>query len=235
MADIYIDDVIASDFWMGVDARELVREIDAIRDDETITLHVHSPGGLIGDGVYIIDALRRHPGRIEAQIRGTAASMAAMIVVATADHVAIAKGGRIMLHRPVAGTVGDDIDHDETAQVLRGYLNDFADWLGRRMRSGQSEVLDLLEHGKEIWYTSAEAVSVGLADEETGALNSEGLSVQGRKFAAQYFRNPPPDLTHETAIFSLNQEGQRDADQFKDALGKLSETMRGASCQKPMT
>ncbi|MBU8834654.1 Clp protease ClpP, partial [Mycolicibacterium goodii] len=78
-AEILIYDEI--DPWFGVSAGDFANDLNALEADE-IVVGINSPGGIVFDGIAIMNALKRHPARIVTRIDGLAASAASFIAMA---------------------------------------------------------------------------------------------------------------------------------------------------------
>ncbi len=147
--------------WFGVWASDLVQELDSITAP-VIELHVNSPGGDAFEGIAIMNALRKHPARVEAFVDGMAASAASYIVVGGADEVVMGLGAELMVHNPKMGTYGDAAFHRGSADRLDKIAGDMAGIYTRKAGGTREEWLAAM--ASESWYTAEEAVAAGLAD-----------------------------------------------------------------------
>src|SRR4051812_7340036 len=95
-ADVYIYDEIGASFWGGVDAAQFVAGLGAL-DVQKINLFLNSPGGAAWDGIAIMNALRRHPAKVDVTVDGIAASIASVIAMA-GDTVTMNRGSEMMVH-----------------------------------------------------------------------------------------------------------------------------------------
>ena len=62
-------------WWLGVNALDLVADLDAITSPK-IRVEINSPGGDVFDGIAIYNALRNHPAHVTTRVDGIAASIA---------------------------------------------------------------------------------------------------------------------------------------------------------------
>lgn len=160
-ADVYLYDVIGD--W-GVTAGDFV---DAIKGLGTapIALHVNSPGGDVWDGVAIYNAIRNHPGQVTVHVEGIAASAASFIAMA-GDQVLMAKGSTMMIHDALMLTIGNAADHTDGAQLLEKISATIAEIYADRAGGEAGDWRAAMQAGTDgTWYTAAEAVAAGLADE----------------------------------------------------------------------
>src|SRR5690606_8982099 len=59
----------------GLSAKEFVQALDELPEDTTeVHLHINSPGGMVWEGLAILNALRQHRARVVAIVDGIAAS-----------------------------------------------------------------------------------------------------------------------------------------------------------------
>lgn len=182
-AEIYLYDSIG--FW-GVPASAFVRELREI-DASRIALHINSPGGEVFDGIAIHTALKDHPAEIEVRVDGLAASIASVIAMA-GDRVEMAKHATMMIHEPWSIVLGDAEDMRKEAEVLDQLGGTIAGVYDERAGGGV-ETWRARMHD-ESWYTAAEAVEVGLADEVSGDDEDEAEN----RFDLSIFKNTPSEL-----------------------------------------
>jgi len=148
-------------WWLGVNALDLVADLDAITAPR-IRVEINSPGGDVWEGVAIYNALRNHPAEIVTRIDGMAASIASVIFQA-GDRRIVHASSQMMIHNAWGMTVGDHQDHADMVGILRQQDNVIA---GIYAAHGDNDA----EHFKalmdaETWMVGDEIVSNGLADE----------------------------------------------------------------------
>lgn len=187
---IYLYGPIGS--WFGVDAQEMVKEINAVKAD-TLHLRIDSDGGDIFSARAIKTAIMQHPAKTIAHVDGLAASAASFIAMG-ADEVEVVEGGFLMIHNAlsVLDILGyfniDDIDEliEDLGKErsLHEKLNDSiaADYV---KRSGNSleKVKEWMD--EETWFTAEEAVANKLADRVY-----DGKPVEGSYDLSVYAKAP---------------------------------------------
>jgi len=195
--------------WWDVPARAFVDEINGL-DTNQINLFLNSPGGEVGDGVAIFNALKRHKASVTVTVDGSALSIASVIAQA-GDKRLMAQGSALMIHEPWIGAVGDAEFMRKMALQLDGDADEIAGIYADRAGGEASEWRDRMKD--ETWFRPQEAVDAGLADDVvrygTGAKNL----IEGRSFALSRFKhvpdwapkaenrpNPEPDPAPETPI-----------------------------------
>lgn len=96
-------------------------------EERVITLQINSPGGVITDGLAIIDTMHFIDAKIMTVAIGQAASMAAVILAAGTKGMRTAtKNSEVLLHQPLGGASGQASDIILAAQHIertRGNIN----------------------------------------------------------------------------------------------------------------
>lgn len=157
-ASVFIFDEIGGS--AGVDANELVRDLEAITAPE-IKVRINSPGGSMFDSIAISNALRHHSSRVTTYVDGIAASGASIIAVA-GDEVVMMPGSQMMIHD--AGMMQDGNAEDMRAASV--FLDRQSDVVaGVYQVKGGGDAADWRELMQaETWMFAREAVTLGLAD-----------------------------------------------------------------------
>ena len=83
----------------GITAQQFSEDLKALGDISHISLHIHSPGGDVFDGIAIYNLLNKHPAKVTVQIDGLAASMASVIAMA-GDRIVMPENALMMIHKP---------------------------------------------------------------------------------------------------------------------------------------
>jgi ATP-dependent protease ClpP protease subunit len=189
-------------YW-GITASDFVRELSGL-NVAAIDLHVSSPGGEIFDGFAIYEALRSHQAQVTTYIDGLAASIASVIAMA-GDRIVIAPYGELMIHDGSGFCVGDAAEMRRMAELLDRQSNKiaqvYADRAGGTPEEWRQRMVD------ETWFSAAEAVEAGLADEiastQTSADDNSPENLSGRPVTAhaEPIAAPPlvPVVTAQTA------------------------------------
>jgi ATP-dependent protease ClpP protease subunit len=167
-AEVWIYDVIGKDFWgEGVSAKAFAEDLEALRDVDSLTVRINSPGGDVFDGNTIYNALHRFPAEVVVAVDGVAASAAALVAMA-GDTVEMAENAMMMIHEASGGVYGRAAEHRHIADVLDKVNENQITAFATKAEASREKVAAWLE--EETWFTAAEAVEAGLADEVTGAL-----------------------------------------------------------------
>jgi ATP-dependent protease ClpP protease subunit len=157
-ATVHLFDEIG--YW-GTSAGDFINELKAITAP-TIELRVNSPGGEIFEGYAIYNALAGHPAEITAYVDGLAAS-AASFIVQSADRIIMQETSQMMIHDGIGFVFGNASDFREQADLLDKLSGQIADIYAARTGIPAADWRTAML--AETWYTAAEAVDAGLADE----------------------------------------------------------------------
>jgi len=151
----------------GVSAKEFASALGALPADvHTINLHINSPGGLVYEGIAILNQLRQHSARVVAIVDGLAASAASFIATGS-DEVRMAPNTQLMIHDAwglaigPAATVRDAADRLD--RISDNIASIYAAKAGGTTEDWRSAML------AESWYSAEEAIAAGLADSIVGA------------------------------------------------------------------
>ena len=125
VAKITIDRAIGSDWapdWIKdftgeLAARDLINEIEAMGELDTIQLEISSPGGDVASGIRIFNYLKSHQAKVEVTVTGRACSIASVIMLA-GDSRVMATGAQVMIHR-ASGLVCDFINAEEAEEIAK--------------------------------------------------------------------------------------------------------------------
>ena len=142
-------------------AKQFIDELEALGDVDLLRVNIASQGGSVMEGVAIYNALRKHGAKVRTVIESGALSMASYIFLA-GDEREIPANGFIMLHPPQTEAVGDDVDMEKTAQMLKtirsAMVETYAD------RTGQTiEQIEALMADGGSWLSAQQALDLGFA------------------------------------------------------------------------
>lgn len=165
-AELILYGEIASESWWGdeVTPRQFGEELAALGDVAEIVVRINSPGGDVFAANAIYTRLKDNAATITVKIDGWAAS-AATIIAAAGDKVLIARNGVMMYHDPAMNLRGyfkaDELEKQIAALAV--IKNSIVNALAMKTGKTEEEVSEIMK--AETWYTGAEAVENGFADE----------------------------------------------------------------------
>lgn len=164
-ADIYIYDEIGG---LGITAVDFANQLSDLGDVSDIRLRINTPGGGVFVGIAIFNLLKNHKANITAYIDGLAASMGSVIAMA-ADRIIMPENALMMIHNPWGGAVGDAQEMRKIADVLDKVKSSLMSVYINRSGKTEAEISAIMD--AETWYTGAEAVEAGFADELAPAMD----------------------------------------------------------------
>lgn len=152
---------IVGDEWDGFVSDEVVQMLAGVTQD-SLDVHINSPGGFVWEGIAIKNHLTAHRANITVIIDGLAASMGSFIAM-SGDTVRMHRSAMMMIHNPWTVSAGeaDDLrkDADMLDKVRDALIGAYMDKSGK----SRDEILDIMN--AETWLTAEEAVEMGFADE----------------------------------------------------------------------
>lgn len=162
-AEVLIHEAIGEDwFGNGLTSKRFVQELNDLGEVDEILVRINSPGGAVFDGVAIYNALKEHRARIDVLVEGLAASIASVIAMA-GDRIRMGEGALMMIHNPWTLAIGDADDLRKTAETLDQVTEALIDIYQARTGLSRDEIRTMLD--AETWFTAAQAVEKGFADE----------------------------------------------------------------------
>lgn len=149
-------------------------------DVNLIEVEINSPGGVVTDGIAMVNALREHPAIVHTYNAGQAASMGSVLLL-SGDRAFIPDNAMTFIHKPLTVAIGnaddmrkgaDELDKFEAA-ISKTYMASF---------NGSDEELKKLI-ALETWHTANEIkerfsnVTVIESGEQKAAATSEPLEI----------------------------------------------------------
>ncbi len=163
----------------GFTLNEVVDALASVGRGTDIVVRLNSGGGLAQEGVAIFNALKAHRGNVDLSVEAIAAS-AASIIAMGGDRITMRTGAVMMIHDPMAFTVGTAADHEKSVEMLDVIAISLADVYAERTGLDVKEVRADMK--AETWLTSEEAVERGYADvaddEADGAAEATAFNYQ---------------------------------------------------------
>lgn len=136
--------------------------LDTLKSAGDVLLRLNSPGGSVTEGNAIFDMLRRHPGKVVAQVDGLAASMASLIMLAGVP-VRMAENALLMIHNPSISGGGDSSTLRKNATLLDSIKANMLAVYSAKTKKPKSEISAMLD--AETWMTAAQAKAAGFIDQ----------------------------------------------------------------------
>ena len=160
--DVY-DDIGGGLFGGGVSAADFAGALSSVRG--ALDVHINSGGGVVWDGIAIMNAIKGHKGKVTTIVDGLAASIASVIFQAGHERV-VQPGAMLMIHDAFAPFEGNADEMAKMAKTLDQVSDNLAGIYASRAGGSRGEWRALMH--EETWFTAEESVSRGLADRVAG-------------------------------------------------------------------
>jgi len=142
------------------DGMEFTNQFKKVENNnKKVIVKLHTYGGSVFDGNLIYNTLINSLSDIEIHIVGIAASMGAVISLAS-DKVYMVENGYIMIHAPSGGTYGTAIDHENNIKLLRSIEANFIKKLSEKTAKGEDYVNKWMTGDN--WFDANQALQEGL-------------------------------------------------------------------------
>lgn len=175
---------------------------------ERIVVNIHSPGGLVNEGLAIHDALASHNAEIETVVFGMTAS-AATIIAQAGNVRKMSKNALYLVHKAWNFVIGNENDLLLALEDIRMVDDRIADIYSRRSGRERDFFLELMNEkdGRGIWLDSEKAMDHGLIDQEVEPMKA-AASVSTAMFNSKFMPDLPSDsnITVEETITIKNGE-----------------------------
>lgn len=148
----------------GISAKQFITQLREVESTKNMRLLIDSPGGDCEQGLTIFDALIATGADITADIIGTAASMASVIMLA-APKRRIAENGRVMIHRVTGGSYGNADDLEAATKLCRQFEDRIVKLYMKATGKDETAIRELMKAQMGTWFFGSEAVDAGFCDE----------------------------------------------------------------------
>lgn len=157
-------DIGANWFGDGITATSFKSDWDQIKNRPQIKVLINSFGGSVFEALAIYNIINQARERVSVEVLGVAASAASVVALAGKD-LLMREGSFFMIHKPLAGVVGNADDMREVAETLDKIEGQILGIYGNRSALLREEIAAAMR--KETWYTAEEALEAGFADSIT--------------------------------------------------------------------
>ncbi|MEY5098879.1 MAG: hypothetical protein RJA36_1598 [Pseudomonadota bacterium] len=197
-AHIYVYDVI--DAWWGASASALIEALAGV-GDQTVHLHINSPGGDVFEARAMASAIVAHPGQVISHIDGMAASAATYLALA-ASEVRMTEGGLFMIHNSWTLAYGNKNELRATADLLDKIDGTITNDYTKRTGASADQVRAWMD--AETWFTAQEALDHKFID----AIDPASKKEQARWNLSAYANAPQLSQPEEPPLEQLLQAHQ---------------------------
>lgn len=200
-AELYIYGEIAGtqDWGDEITPQMMQEQLNAL-DGADLDIYINSGGGEVFAGQAIYSMLKRYSGKKTVHIDGIAASIASVIAMA-GDKIIMPENAMMMIHKAWSVCIGNSDDMQKLANDLIKLDGVIAGVYAAKTGKEAEEIAEAMAN--ETWFTAAEAVEYGIADEiEDGkaiaaSISGDILSINGQSIDLREYKNPPKALAAE--------------------------------------
>lgn len=159
--DMFLYDVIGSDTFGGIGARQVADELKNVPEGATLNVRINSPGGDVFDGLAIYNLLSQKKGKKIMFVDGLAASIASVIAMG-GDEVVMASESEMMIHEAWTMTAGNAKELRDLADRLETSNSNISAIYQRKTGQPADKIAEMM--AAETWMTPAMAVELKFAD-----------------------------------------------------------------------
>lgn len=199
--DMIVDTEEEAAWWGGVSAEAFVKEMARIKA-KTIHVRVNSPGGSVFGGRAMEQAIRQHKSEVIVHVDGLAASAASFLVL-PADHIEMAPGSFMMIHKAWAFMGGNADEYIKQAELLNQIDDSLAETYSRKTGIAANDVKLMM--ASETWLEANTAVAQGFADSVTEDKPRNSIDWD----LSAYARAPKIDTFHDEPPKGPDREAMR--------------------------
>ena len=137
--------------------------LDSVDPGKDISIYINSPGGSVNAGLGIYDTMQFVSSDVATICTGMAASMAAVLLVASAEGKRSAlTHSRVMIHQPMGGVQGQASDIEITAREIQKLKKELYTIIANHSHTDFDKVW--ADSDRDYWMTSQEAKEYGMID-----------------------------------------------------------------------
>lgn len=158
---IDVTDVIG---YFGVSARDFLDRVKGAGSFSSVEININSPGGDVIDGFVMYDGLRALGVPITANVIGTAASMASVVLLAAdPDKRNIAENAQVMIHRVTSGAGGNADELEAAAKITKQFEDRIVAVYVERTGNDEEQIREWMKTSQGTWFMGQEAIDAGFA------------------------------------------------------------------------
>jgi ATP-dependent protease ClpP protease subunit len=203
--DMIVGSDLEAEWFGGVSPGRFQAQLAAMTGP--VALRINSPGGDVFGARAIVQAMREYPGEITAHVDGYAASAASLIAVG-AGRLVMAEGSFLMIHKAWTLAMGNADEMLATAELLEKVDGTLADTYAAKGKGDAAHYAALMT--AETWFTPAEALAEGLADDVVQAPAKAAATSSTTWNLSAYQRPPAPVAIADTPVPSDDGAAEKD-------------------------
>ena len=185
VAEISIFGDIGDSFWSaGVTPDDFKKEFDAIRGSKSIKVFINSYGGDVFDGFTIYNIIASERPKVSVEVLGIAASAASAIALAGSS-LLMREGSFFMIHNAWGMAMGPADEMRKMAEVLDKISGELISLYENHSDLDEKQIRAYMDDEK--WFTAAEAVEAGFADEIGETVEAAAsIAIDTKKYAYKH-------------------------------------------------
>lgn len=130
--------------YFGVSYKSFKQQLADLKGSNIIEVDITSPGGIVTDGIAIMNALVETDATIHVYINAMAASIASVIVMG-ADRIFIPTNSRMMVHKPLTALWGNTDDLEKAKSMLDSAETAMVAAYQRHFKGSDDDIRALME------------------------------------------------------------------------------------------
>lgn len=187
-SDIYIFGDITSWEWQESDKSSytLSKELQELKDVDTINVHINSYGGEVAEGLAIYNMLKNHKAKIKTYCDGFACSIASVIFMAGDERI-MNNASLLMIHNAWTYGYGNANDFRKLADDLDTITQASINAYMERVNITEEELKELLDN--ETWLLPSDALEMGFATSIVNEQQQNSIAASARKALFNLVKN----------------------------------------------
>lgn len=179
----------------GFNEEDFLKEIREIPADNALEISINSFGGSVYTALSIYSLLKAHKGEVTFRVDGAAMSAATIITSVPNAKVIVPQGSMMMIHKVSSYVEGNTDDFRKAADDMEKLEGDILNIYAEKTGKTVDEIKPLVD--AETYFTAAEAVEFGLADETDASKTVENyqsgdkVMLNGLEVSAKVFERAP--------------------------------------------
>ena len=200
----------------GFNEEDFLKEIREIPEDNALEISINSFGGSVYTALSIYSLLKAHKGEITFRVDGAAMSAATIITSVPNAKVIMPKGSMMMIHKVSTYVQGNTDDLRKTADDMEQLENNILDIYAEKTGKPVDEIKPVVD--AETFFTAAQAVEFGLADEldesrsVENRLEGDKVMLNGLTASAKLFERAPEGFINKADVPQPAPANQSQAD-----------------------
>jgi len=168
--------------YFGVSYKTFKQQLKDLGKVDMLEVEINSLGGIVTDGVAMLNALKESGVTVHTYINGVAASMGSVLAMA-GDRIFVPDNSLMFVHKPLNMVIGNADDMRKMADDLDKFENAIVNSYQSHFKGSEDEMKTLMK--EDTWLTADEVadkfnnVTVIATGEQEAAAHGEPLEILG--------------------------------------------------------